>query len=117
VWVVDEGTSVVSDRRPRGVPADSVLTCHRGDRPAQLTDLAGDLGPGPLGEDLPRGDAGELLRPRLSRAPGNPAPPPDENSWVTSFSPGTLCCVTSFNSMPRVTKSPEKIDRSSISTD
>lgn len=73
--VLDGGSSVVADGAPGRVPTDPVLTGHRSDRPDELADLAGDLGTGPEGEDLPRGDALDRLCPGLRAAPRRPAPP------------------------------------------
>ena len=64
-WVVHQRGAVELDRRPGGVPAHPVLVGHRGHRATELAHLAGDLGPGPEGQDLAGGDAGDLLGPGL----------------------------------------------------
>lgn len=49
--VFHERGALDPDRRPGGVPAHAILGSHRGDRAAQLADLAGHLGAGAQGED------------------------------------------------------------------
>ena len=63
--ITDKRQSVELDRRPHGVPGHPVLRCHRGNRSAQLTDLAGDFCACSLCEHLARG---QDLGPSRSRS-------------------------------------------------
>ena len=85
--VVHERPAVSLDRAPGGVPPDPVLTSHRGNRADELADLPGDLGTGPDGEDLPRCDPFDPLRPRLRAAPLRPASPTPFADDQTGWSP------------------------------
>ena len=64
----------VLDRPHHRLPADPELPCHRRDRTAELTDLAGRLGPRTLGQHRPRQDVGMLLAPGAVAVPAAPLP-------------------------------------------
>ena len=74
--VVDQGRPVVHDCGHDRVPAHPVFGCDRGDRAAQLADLAGRPGSCTLGEQLEGADAWDLFGAGLLHTALRRAPPP-----------------------------------------
>lgn len=72
--VGEQPGSGVLDRPHHRVPADPELACHGRDRTAELADLPGRLGPGPLGQHRPRQDVRVLLAPRPAAVTAAPLP-------------------------------------------
>ena len=62
----------VLDRAHHRLPADPELAGHLGDGTAELTDLAGRLVTGPLGQHRPRGDARMAFAPRTTAVAAAP---------------------------------------------
>jgi hypothetical protein len=78
--VLHQRGAVVSHRPHHGRPANPQVAGDGGDRVGVLADPPTGLGPGPLGQDRPRTDRGDLLGPgphpagRLTTAPDPLAP-------------------------------------------